>query len=296
MNNRLKTPRDKAAVAVAKKLHQALKAAGFETQFAGASSDGYLPVTVVKGVGCFYNTDEEVYADAPHGEGEEVECSGPAIVAWAKRCKGPILIPWQESDSKVLSLLLSEAGESVGDRLAKWFAEQAYEQGVSIDEMGWGLDSKEQIAAVRKGAAGKAISDQETELLIQAAQTMADEQGVSVEEMTGVAGVDAEDEEGGHVKHQDGRTFAVGYFRKANVIVYNAAVGSYLGDAVITRAAQAEVEKMGGSTDGWWFVGEWERITSLNQLSSHSDATVMDHNGNKSTIDRVQRLFNSEAE
>ena len=83
---------------------QALKDAGFDVKFAVASSDGYLPVTVVKGVGTFYNTDEEVYADTPNGEGEEIECDGPSVVAWAKRCNGPV----RESSSKVLSILCEE--------------------------------------------------------------------------------------------------------------------------------------------------------------------------------------------
>ena len=101
---RTRKPRDGAAVAAARELHQALKDAGFDVKFAVASSDGYLPVTVVKGVGTFYNTDEEVYADTPNGEGEEIECDGPSVVAWAKRCNGPV----RESSSKVLSILCEE--------------------------------------------------------------------------------------------------------------------------------------------------------------------------------------------
>lgn len=86
----------------------------------------------------------------------------------------------------------------VGVQLAKWFDDSAYQQGIDIEEMGWGLDTDEQIQAVRDGTAGKPLTPEQTASLIKAAKDMAFSSGCSVEEMTGISGLDDEEEEDTH--------------------------------------------------------------------------------------------------
>lgn len=85
---------------------------------------------------------------------------------------------------------LARKNPEVGGKLANFFDEEASEQGIEIEDMGWGLDTDEQIQAVRDGVEGKTLTPRQTAALIDAADTMARESGVSIEEMTGISGLE----------------------------------------------------------------------------------------------------------